>query len=426
MDLDIYYDELIRVTETADTFIQTIKDATAGKVGVMVEGEEISSQRKKAMSRRFRTREVSRMLGISESGLYKAEREGRIPRAMYTKNAAGNQVRDGWTMEQLLEIRRVFGTLPVVGDRPMVLSFPNLKGGCWKTTLSLLAAQHYAISGYRILLIDTDAQGTLSFFLGYQPDIDTGYEDTIAPYLLFDDSNAGVFDSLDYAVRPTGWPNIDIIPANLNLGLIDTSLPIALADSASVDEKQEIIERLGYGIATLTNQYDLVIVDGTPSLNLLTISTLIACDHVVVPCPSQMADYASTIQFFNNLKNSVSSFATSGMDVSFPDYHILITKYASAKYSNWMSGMIRKTFGAKTLDNVVKKTDEIGKTGTQITTIFERQPSKMKNRRSLDNATEMFKDVFLEIEKKIITPFFSGEDLFPEEFLLAEAEGAME
>lgn len=425
MDLDIYYDELIRVTETADTFIQTIKEATASKVAALAEDESALSHRK-PMDRRFRTREVSRMLGISESGLYKAEREGRIPRAMYTENAAGKQIRDGWTIAQLLEIRQVFGQMPTVGDRPMVISFPNLKGGCWKTTLSLLAAQYYAIAGYRVLLIDTDAQGTLSFFLGYQPDIDTGYEDTIAPYLLFDDSGDGQFDTLDYAVRSTGWPNIDLIPANLNLGLIDTSLPIALADSGSVDEKQEIIERLGYGIATLSKKYDLVIVDGTPSLNLLTISTLIACDHVIVPCPSQMADYASTIQFFNNLKNSVSSFSTSGMDVSFPDYHILITKYASAKYSNWMSGMIRKTFGAKTLDNVVKKTDEIGKTGTQITTIFERQPSKMKNRRSLDNATEMFKDVFSEIEKKIVTPFFAEDDIFSEEFLLGEPEGAME
>lgn len=426
MDLDIYYDELIRVTETADTFIQTIKEATASKVAIMGEGDALAPERNKPMDRRFRTREVSRMLGVSESGLYKAEREGRIPRAMYTQNAAGKQVRDGWTIEQLLEIRQVFGHMPVVGERPMVVSFPNLKGGCWKTTLSLLAAQYYAIAGYRILLIDTDAQGTLSFFLGYQPDIDTGYEDTIAPYLLFEESPDQRFETLDYAVRQTGWPNIDLIPANLNLGLIDTSLPIALADSASVDEKQEIIERLGYGIATLTGKYDLVIVDGTPSLNLLTISTLIACDHVIVPCPSQMADYASTIQFFNNLKNSVSSFATSGMDVSFPDYHILITKYANAKYSNWMSSMIRKTFGAKTLDNVVKKTDEIGKTGTQITTIFERQPSKMKNRRSLDNATEMFKDVFSEIEKKIITPFFAEDDIFAEEFLLVEPEGAME
>lgn len=426
MDLDIYYDELIRVTETADTFIQTIKDATAVKGSVLVDGEEIGAQRDLTMARRFRTREVSRMLGISESGLYKAEREGRIPRAMYTENSAGRQVRDGWTIEQLLEIRRVFGAMPTVGERPMVLSFPNLKGGCWKTTLSLLSAQYYAIAGYRVLLIDTDAQGTLSFFLGYQPDIDTGYEDTIAPYLLFDEASDGHFETLDYAIRPTAWPNIDLIPANLNLGLIDTSLPIALADSGSVEEKQEIIERLGYGIATLSKQYDLVIVDGTPSLNLLTISTLIACDHVVVPCPSQMADYASTIQFFNNLKNSVSSFSTSGMDVAFPDYHILITKYANAKYSNWMSSMIRKTFGAKTLDNVVKKTDEIGKTGTQITTIFERQPSKMKNRRSLDNATDMFKEVFSEIEKKVITPFFAEDDVFSEEFLLVETEGAME
>ncbi|MEJ2754473.1 MAG: AAA family ATPase [Gammaproteobacteria bacterium] len=422
MNLDLYYKELKQVTETADSFIKTIKEATAGRVDRIAEENEDQACIRRPMERRFRTREVTRMLGVSESGLYKAEREGRIPRAEYVQNSVGNRVRDGWTIDQLLDIRKVFNALPTVGHRPMVISFPNLKGGCWKTTLSLLSAQYYAISGYRVLLVDTDAQGTLSFFLGYQPDIDTSYEDTITPYLLFDDSAGGKYETLDYAIRKTGWPNIDLIPANLNLGLIDTSLPIALAEARSAEEKTEIIERLAYGILSLNEKYDLIIVDGTPSLNLLTISTLIACDHVIVPCPAQMADYASTIQFFHNLKNSVHSFVNNGVEVSFPDYHILITKYANAKYSNWMTAMIRKTFGAKTLDNVVKKTDEIGKTGTKITTIFERQPSKMSNRKSHNNATEIFSSVFDEIEQKIISPFCRGDDVFDDDFLVRNSK----
>ena len=402
MDLQPYFEELHQITEVADTYIKTIKESIKKK------SVELGQETTQSMARRFRTREIAQMLNVSESGLYKAEREGRIPKAHYVKNAAGRLIRDGWSLDHLLEIRRVFNRLPALpADRSaMVLSFPNLKGGCWKTSLSLLASQYFAIKGYRVLLIDTDAQGTLSFFMGYQPDIDTGYEDTIAPYVLFDDAQNDRYESLAYALKPTKWPNIDIIPANLNLSLIDTSLPIALASAASNDEKQELVERLGDGIASVASDYDLVIVDGTPSLNILTISTLMACDHVVVPCPSQMADFASTIQFFNNLKNSVSAFVTSGMDVHFPDYHILITKYASAQYSNWMSNIVRKTFGMRTLDNVVKKSDEIGKAGTQITTIYEKQPSRMKNRRSLDNAVEMYDGVFGEIEKKIIEPFF--------------------
>ena len=303
----------------------------------------------------------------------------------------------------------------------MILSFPNLKGGCWKTTLTLLSAQSYALKGYRVLLVDTDAQGTLSFFMGYQPDIDTGYEDTIAPYVLYEEDER--FDDLKYGIRPTHWPNIDIIPANLNLSLIDTSLPIALASAETKEEKQDILERLGEGINSVKDDYDLVIIDGTPSLNILTISTLMACDHVIVPCPSQMADFASTIQFFTNLKNSVSPFIRGGMDVRFPEYHVLVTKYANAKYSNWMTNIIRKTFQVRALDNVVKKSDEIGKAGTQITTIYEQQPSKMKNRRSLINALEMYNAIFDEIEKKIILPHFNeteDTEFLTDEILLEE------
>lgn len=423
MDLRTYFEELQEVTDIADTYIQTIKEKVGSKKSEFI--DLASSYPQGTLNRKFRTREVSQMIGISESGLYKAEKEGRIPGAHYVENAAGRLIRDGWTIDQLLEIRKAFNKLPSTFNhsKAMTLSFPNLKGGCWKTTLSLLAAQSYALRGYRVLVIDTDAQGTLSFFMGYQPDIDTEYEDTIAPFVLYEEHPEGVYDDLEYAIRPTHWPNIDIIPANLNLSLIDTSLPIALASSETKEEKQHILERLGTGISGISEKYDLIIIDGTPSLNILTISTLMACDHVIVPCPSQMADFASTVQFFNNLKNSVEPFIVGGMSVSFPEYHVLVTKYANAKYSNWMTNIIRKTFNVRALDNVVKKSDEIGKTGTQITTIYEQQPSKVKNRRTLDNAVDMYDEIFNEIEKKIILPYFNDqavEHISTEEILLEE------
>ena len=423
MDLENYFEELVSITNTAENYVQSIRETIKKKSARVADDPALAMP---MIDRKFRTREVSQMLGVSESGLYKAEKEERIPAAHYGINAAGRRVREGWTLEQLLEIRSVFGKLPHVSDdnAAMVLSFPNLKGGCWKTTLSLLASQYYAIAGYRVLLVDTDPQGTLSFFYGYQPDIDTGYKDTIAPFLLFDslDESEEPVESLHYAIKPTRWPNIDIIPANLDLSMIDTSLPIAIADAEDQDEKREIIERLKEGVRTVENDYDLIIIDGTPSLNLLTISTLIACDHVIVPCPSQMADFASTIQFFNNLKNSVTLFHKGEIDVTFPNYHVLVTKYANAKYSNWMTTIIRKTFGIRTLENVVKKSDEIGKAGTQIQTIYEKQPSKMKNRKSFDNAVDMYKVVFEEIEKKIIEPYFNNDTMLLNENELFETK----
>ncbi|MES2663696.1 MAG: hypothetical protein V4629_10395, partial [Pseudomonadota bacterium] len=160
MNLNRYFEELSQITQTADAYIQMIDETIKKKAfqELSAEEKEVLQYSNRILDRRFKTKDVTEMLGISSSGLYKAEREGRIPTTKYRQDASGRNIRDGWTLAQVLEIRKAFNRLPKVPKNhpPMVLSFPNLKGGCWKTTMSLLSAQYYALAGYRVLLIDTD------------------------------------------------------------------------------------------------------------------------------------------------------------------------------------------------------------------------------------------------------------------------------
>src|SRR3546814_18482259 len=64
-------------------------------------------------------------------------------------------------------------------DTPAIISISNFKGGVAKTTLALHAAQHFAIRGYRVLLVDCDSQASTTMMFGYRPDVDLGEDDTL-------------------------------------------------------------------------------------------------------------------------------------------------------------------------------------------------------------------------------------------------------
>ena len=104
MDLDSYFEELQSITDIADAYIQTIKETI--KKQSEERASDAGNDTRGLLNRRFRTREVSQMIGVSESGLYKAEKEERIPKAHYEKNSVGRLVRDGWTLDQLLDIKK--------------------------------------------------------------------------------------------------------------------------------------------------------------------------------------------------------------------------------------------------------------------------------------------------------------------------------
>ncbi len=75
----------------------------------------------------------------------------------------------GATLEQILVMQEYFDTLPWRRDdeEPVVMSFTNFKGGCWKTTTSWYAGSYYANLGYRVLFVDLDPQASLTLNCGH-------------------------------------------------------------------------------------------------------------------------------------------------------------------------------------------------------------------------------------------------------------------
>ncbi len=139
----------------------------------------------------------------------------------------------------------------------MILSIVSHKGGTGKTTTTINLGSALASIGKRVLLIDFDAQGSLSYSLGIAA------VPTVADVLVGD-------CSIHHAVQVR--EGMDVLPADR--GLADVELAIAKSDLRFVH-----LSRL---LASLP-EYDFILIDCPPSLSMLTLNALAASEFVLIP-----------------------------------------------------------------------------------------------------------------------------------------------
>ena len=347
---EITLDELFEISNRASTVIERLRDR------VFAPGTA------KSLDISFNVRTAAEMVGRSETLIREAEADGRLP-APDKDEKTGR--RSGYSLHQINEMRRIFGTLPyrADSDEPLVLAIQNFKGGVGKSTMVTHLGQYLALQGYRVCIVDCDSQASTTSIFGLNPDVDIDEdEETLYPFFR----HGGPTD-LSYALRATYWPNLALIGANL--GLYDAEYELA---ARMTREPGFVLDRLRAGIDSIKDRFDVILLDPPPALGMISLSVLRAANAIIVPTPPNNVDFGSTSHFLKMMTNTLSELEKSGGAHHYQFIKILATKMNDSKSAHVaIKRMMDAVFAGDMLQSVLKDSAEIDNATANLQTVYE-------------------------------------------------------
>ena len=217
-----------------------------------------------------------------------------------------------------------------------IIAIANQKGGVGKTTTTVNLAAALGVLEKKVLVIDADPQANATSGLGMDSD----------------SNSAGSYQLLEHTlpaaetIVQTGSPNVDLIPAHIDLVAIE----IELVDK---DEREYMLKK---AVAELGDQYEYILIDCAPSLGLLTLNALTAADSVNIPIQCEYFALEGLGKLLNTIK-SVQRIHNPDLDIE----GMLLTMYDSRlRLSNQVVEEVKKHFGDMVFDTIIQRNVRLG------------------------------------------------------------------
>lgn len=232
-----------------------------------------------------------------------------------------------------------------------IISFVNQKGGVAKTTSALNVGAALAMAGKSVLLIDLDPQGSLSKCAGFRSldDDPTTYE------VIKGDADINQAIKTKQAVAP-----YDILPTDIRMSGAEIEL-------ISVPGRDTLLREALDG---LKKPYDYVLIDCSPSLNILTLMALTASNKIIIPVAAQympldgMAQLLPTVELVKKRLNK-------GLKIG----GVIVTMYDSRRsLDKGIIEAVKARFTKEVFNTIVKNNSKIAEAPTYGKDIFEYAP----------------------------------------------------
>ena len=350
--------------------------------------------------RQFSLAEVAYYLGVTQSTIKKLHLEGKGPEPETSSSG-----RRSYSAEQMLELRayldkhgrpgkRRYVPYRQPGEELHVVSVVNFKGGSGKTTTAAHLAQHLALKGHRVLAIDLDPQASLTALHGIQPELDD--VPSLYETLRYDEERKPISE----VIRPTNFPNLDIVPASLELQEYEYDTPVALTSSDPY-EGRTFFTRISKALSEVDDRYDVVVIDCPPQLGYLTLTALTASSSVIVTVHPQMLDVMSMSQFLLMLGGIMKTIRDAGANMRLKWFRYLVTRFEPTDGpQKQMVGFLQAMFPNQMLSAPVLKSTAISDAGITKQTLYEVERSQFV-RTTYDRAVTSLNDVNDEIAELI-------------------------
>jgi chromosome partitioning protein len=352
-------------------------------------GGRFSPQAATRELRRFPTGEAARLIGITDAYLRQLilSDEALEPE----KGPAGRRL---FTLGQINDLRRRLArTRPGylrhrrAGEHLQVIAVTNVKGRSGKTTAAAHLAQYLALQGFRVLAVDLDPQAALSGLLGCRPELDVGMGQTLYGAVRRD----GAERPLAEILRPTHFPGIDLVPGHLEL--------MACEHGADLEGT---VGRVAGALASVAGEYDVVVVDCSAQLGVLTLGALSAATGILVTVQPQRLDLAGlsgSLRMTADLLGAVLRDAGGETRHDFLRYLVTCHEPADGPQAQ-VVGLLRALFGEQVMTHAVPFSPAIAEAGAAGRTLYEAGREGL-SRQAYDRAVEALDAVNAEIAGEI-------------------------